>query len=315
MSKAPQHESTFRSFTANQGADYAQNRRDYHSRLYEAVVDYHGSSGGQFDCLLDVGCGPGIAVRSLAPLFNHATAIDPSRGMIETAQALDSVPAKLGPIRFAVSTAEALGSDLSPPVHNGSVDLLVAATAAHWFDMAEFWKQAAQTVRVGGSVALWTSGSICTAARTPNHSAVQAAIDRLEEHVAEYLVPGNRLARTLYVDLALPWTLEIPVLEFDESTFVRKEWGAGDRSEPGDQFYAVQQPATLDALEKVVGTTSAVIRWREAHPSAVGTSYDVVTIMRTEIEQAFREVGVEPGNQVLEGGVSGVLLMLKRKAL
>jgi hypothetical protein len=50
-------EKTFSSYTKDQGANYAKLRRGYHPNLYKTVIDYHTSSGGKLDTLLDVGCG------------------------------------------------------------------------------------------------------------------------------------------------------------------------------------------------------------------------------------------------------------------
>jgi SAM-dependent methyltransferase len=307
-------EETFRAFTEKQGANYAQNRRDYHPDFYQTIIDYHTSGGGQFDTLLDVGCGPGTATRALGSLFTHAIGIDPSEGMISTARKLGGVTATSDPIRFEVSTAEDLGSQLSTPIHNGSVDLITAATAAHWFDMPAFWRRAAQVLKPGGSVAIWTSASISVSPSTPNSAGVQAAIHKLAKSLEEYIVLGNRLNHELYVNLPLPWTSPSPVPEFDEASFVRKEWGTGPGSEPGDRFYFNQQPANLDMLENMLGTASPVTRWREAHPEDVGTERDVVRILRRDIEKLFREAGVEQGKELIQGGVAGVLLMVKRKS-
>jgi trans-aconitate 3-methyltransferase len=289
-----------------------QARQDYHPRLYNAVIDHHRSTGGQFDTLLDVGCGPGIAVRGLASHFNHAIAIDPSEGMIESALAIPNPPAKVTPIRFAVSTAEALGSDLSPPVADVSIDLLTVATAAHWFDMPKFWAHAAEVVKPGGTVALWCAGGISISPTTLNHERVQAAIDKLEDSIQDYIVTGNRIARSQYVDLLLPWTVEPSVLEFDKTSFVRKEWGHGEALEPGEEFYTMNTVG-LDMLEKVVGTSSPVIRWREANPEKVGTETDVVKVMRREIEDVFADTGVAKGKEILRAGAKGVLLLVKRR--
>ncbi|KAK0611693.1 S-adenosyl-L-methionine-dependent methyltransferase [Immersiella caudata] len=305
-------ETTFRAFTSQQGSDYAQYRHDYHPRLYNAVIDHHKATGGQFDALLDVGCGPGIAVRSLAPLFEYATAIDPSAGMIESALAIDNPSAKSGPIRFAVSSAEFLGADLSPPIPDASIDLLTAATAAHWFDMSKFWPRAAEVVKPGGTVAIWCAVGICISPTTANHERVQAAIDNFDVLLEDYIVAGNRISRSEYVDLPLPWTVEPPVSEFDRDSFVRKEWGQREGLEPGEEFYNVTT-AGLGMLEKVMGTSSPVIRWREANPEKAGTEEDVVKMTRREIEEAFRDAGVEKGKEDLRAGVKGVLLLAKRK--
>jgi ubiquinone/menaquinone biosynthesis C-methylase UbiE len=138
-------EKTFTSYTQKQGAHYAQNRADYHPDLYKGIIEHHTSTGGQLDTLIDVGCGPGTAARALAPHFAHVIGLDPSQGMIDNARALAGTSSTSEPIRFEISSAEALGSDVVPPVRDSSVDLITASAAAHWFDMAQFWPQAANS--------------------------------------------------------------------------------------------------------------------------------------------------------------------------
>lgn len=307
-------EKTFRSFSKEQGKNYAEHRRDYHPKLYQIIIDHHTSTGGQLDTIVDVGCGPGQAIRALAPRFTHAFGIDPSEGMISTARSLGGATSTAEPIRFEVSTAEDLSS-LSPPIPDGSIDLITAATAAHWFDLPRFWPQAARILKPGGSVALWSGGPMVVDSSMPNHAAIQAAIDSHKDLLKDYMLLGNRLPNDLYVELPLPWTIATPVPEFDKATFLRKEWNTDDGSEPGDEFFAQPQiPLDLDTLEKVLGTASPVIRWREAHPEAVGTDHDVVREIRLKIERILHEAGVEKGKEILKGGVSGVLLVVKKKA-
>jgi len=200
------------------------------------------------------------------------------------------------------------------PIPDGSVDLIIAATAAHWFDMSIFWPRAAQVLKPGGSVALWTSSSVRVHPSTPNSAAIQGVLDKLDERVKDYMVSGNWLTRNFYVGLPLPWTLATPVMDFDEATFFRMEWNTGSTSESADQFFANQEPADLDTVEMVLGTSSPVTRWREAHPDAVGTERDVVRMTRMEIERLLHEAGVEKGKEIVKAGVAGVLLIVKKKA-
>ncbi|RFU24566.1 hypothetical protein B7463_g11780, partial [Scytalidium lignicola] len=304
---------TFRSFNHEQGQNYAEHRRGYHHKFYEILLDRHTSTGGQLDTVLDVGCGPGMAVRALAPRFAHAIGLDPSEGMTSTARSLGGTSSTSEPILFHISTAEDLGANLSPPIPDGSVDLITAATAAHWFNMSHFWPRAAQVLKPGGSVALWTTSTIRVDSSVPNCVAIQSAIDNLSAQLTDYMLPGNLLARGLYTNLPLPWMLATPVLEFDETTFWRKEWNTGDESTPEDEIFGAQQPANLDVLEKILGTTSPVARWREAHPDAVGTEDDLVRITRRDIERSLHEAGVEEGKELLKACVQGVLLVVKRK--
>lgn len=302
-------EKTFSSYNKEQGKAYAQIRRDYHPSVYQAIIDHHLSTGGQLDTLLDVGCGPGTAAHALAPRFAHAIGVDPSEGMIATARSLGDVKSTSEPIRFEVSTAEELGEKLSPPIKDHSIDLITAANAAHWFDMSRFWPSAARVLKPGGSVALWTSGHICAHPSMPNADAIQVAIARIEEeHLMPYYERGNLLTRNRYLDLPLPWTLAQPAPEFDESNLFRKEWNVAGK------FFAGQREVDLDTFEKMMSTGSAVTRWREAHPEAVGTEHDVVRMLRREIERLLHEAGVETGQEMVKGAVQGVLLMVKKKA-
>lgn len=302
-------EKTFRSYKQEQGEAYARARPDYHPFLYETVINWHISTGGRLDTLLDVGCGPGNAARALAPRFAHAIGLDPSEGMIATARAVGGVSSSSKPVRFEVSTAEELGGNLSPPVQDSSVDLIIAANAAHWFDMSGFWPSAARVLKPGGSVALWTTGQIRTHPSMPNAAAIQAAIEQHQEsHLKPYYTPGSILAHNRYVDLPLPWMLEQPVPEFDESTFFRKDW------DDGEKFVVGPSEVDLDIFEKLMATASNVTRWREAHPDDVGTERDVLRILRREIERLLHEAGVEKGKEKLKGTVHGALLMVKKKA-
>lgn len=306
-------EKTFRSFNREQGANYAQHRRDYHPRLYQILFDYHQSTGGRLDLLLDVGCGPGTVVRTLAPRFARAVAVDPSEGMLEVARSLGGTSGSQEPIRFEVSTIEEVSTRLDPPIADGSVDMIIAATAAHWFDMNVFWPQAARLLRPGGTVALWCSGHMMVDPTIPNGAALQAALDKFEVALDDYMVPGNRMARSLYADLPLPWTLETPVPGFDKTSFVRKVWDNKPGAEPIDQFYAgPAQAAPVSMLTAVLATTSPYVRWQEANPEEVGTDSDPLRVMRNEMDALVEGLGSDGKPGLISGGVAGVLLMVKR---
>lgn len=303
-----QKEVTFSSYNQGQGEAYAAIRRDYDPSVYDAILHQHTSTGGQLTTLLDVGSGPGTSVRQLAPQFKHAIAIDPSAGMIAAARKLGGVSGDREPICFEVSSAEDLGSDLQRPVEDGSVDLITAATAAHWFDMDRFWPAAARVLKPGGSVAFWNSGGIRAHPSLPNSTAIQAVLDAAEGiELKPYMNRGNYLARGRYVDLPLPWTLAQPEPAFDEASFFRKEW---DVDEP---FYKGEVEVGLDGFEKIMGTSSPVARWREAHPDAVGTEEDLVRKIRRNIERLLHEAGVEKGKEVLKGAIQGALIVVKKK--
>jgi ubiquinone/menaquinone biosynthesis C-methylase UbiE len=97
---------------------------------------------------LDVGCGTGIFTRLLAvalPQSFTVLGVEPSADMRETATAR-SDPG--GHTRFTAGHAEAL------PVAPGSVVLVTAATAAHWFDRPRFYAEAARALAPSGALAI-----------------------------------------------------------------------------------------------------------------------------------------------------------------
>ncbi|KEF56875.1 uncharacterized protein A1O9_07065 [Exophiala aquamarina CBS 119918] len=303
-----QKEKTFLSYNHEQGKAYAQVRRDYHPNVYQTVLDYHTSTGGQLDTLVDVGCGPGNATRQLGMHFNHAVGLDPSQGMISMARSLGGSTSTSEAVRFEISDAQELGANISPPIQDSSVDLIIAATAAHWFDMSGFWPRAARVLKPGGSVAIWTTGEPRTDPNLPNAIAIQAAVEEHEErNLRPYFEPGNLLNRNRYRDLLLPWTLPQPVPEFDESAFIRKEW------DYGDQFIVGEPEVDLDTFEKVWASASAQTRWYQAHPDDVGTERDPVKMLRRKLEALLHDAGVEKGKEWLRGAVGGTLLVVKKK--
>lgn len=128
MASQTETEKTFRSYTKDQGQNYAQHRPKYSQALYDDIISHHMSTGGRLENALDVGCGPGIATFAVAQSFANTIALDPSEGMITTARSLLSKEQTKGNVRFEVSTAEDIDPALVP---DGSVDLITAATCAH----------------------------------------------------------------------------------------------------------------------------------------------------------------------------------------
>jgi len=300
-------ETTFRSYSPSSSKLYAQLRRKYHPSVYTAILTHHTSTSGQLSHVLDLGCGPGLATQDLAPHFAHATGLDASPNMISFAQTLGLKTASAEPVDFRVSTAEAMDG-----IADESVDLITAANAAHWFDMPAFWTRAAQVLRPGGSVALWTSGEIAAHSDTPNWRAINEAFARFkEEEMKPYFERGNFLVQDGYVDLGMPWDVEPPIGGFERAGLWRRVWDAEE-----EEFMVGQDvPISAEAFERMWATSSPVTRWRKAHPGAEGTEGDVVRRLRRDVERLLAEVGVEGGEAVLRGTSAGVVVMVKKRGL
>ncbi len=85
------------------------------------------SSMGSGDSVLDIGCGPGVAVRYSARLGATVTGVDPAPVMLRVARLLTRSSAK---VRYAMGAAEDV------PLSEGSVSVVWSiATVHHWSDI------------------------------------------------------------------------------------------------------------------------------------------------------------------------------------
>jgi trans-aconitate 3-methyltransferase len=314
--EAPPSDPTFRYYTATQAASYQAGRPAYPDALTQTILTHHTSTGGQLTTLVDVGCGPGTATRSFAPYFSRAFGVDPSIEMINAGRASVESSSETPLIHFAVSSAEALpGPELTAHLPPSSVDLLTAATAAHWFDMAAFWPRASSLVRPGGTVAFWTGASYyCHPHTTPNAAAVQRVLNRLEhERLAPFKTKGNEISNSMYRELVTPWDVEASLggtardLGFPREEFVRKEWNVDGEVGVGEKFFRGHQVVSLEQFAQGCGTASMVTRWREAHPELVGTEEDVIGVTVRELREALG------GREWFEVGTATALLLFKRR--
>ena len=109
---------------------------------------------GEYNDVLDVGCGTGWATQAMIDRFRPAriTGVDPSEGMLEQFQA------KLGNLDgVEVSLVHAGVEDM--PVAPASFDLAICSMAYHWFQHR--WvaaEQIARALKPGGVVAILCSG-------------------------------------------------------------------------------------------------------------------------------------------------------------
>jgi SAM-dependent methyltransferase len=87
---------------------------------------------------LDVGCGAGLSTRALAGLVDHCIGLEPAESMLKwrTEVAPDA--------DFLVGTAETL------PLHDASVDLIVAAGSLNYVKLELFFPRAVRLLRPGG---------------------------------------------------------------------------------------------------------------------------------------------------------------------
>jgi SAM-dependent methyltransferase len=125
---------------------YARARPSYPPALFTDLARLAPGRHLAWDC----GTGNGQAAVRLAAEFEAVFATDPSSAQLAEAEPHPRVTYHL--------TAES-GSGLAP----GSVDLVTAAQAAHWFDLEPFYIEVTRVLREDGVCAIWCYG-LCSIA-------------------------------------------------------------------------------------------------------------------------------------------------------
>lgn len=133
--------SAFKDHFSERSADYAANRPTYPPQLARFLAEQ--SPGLRL--ALDCGCGTGQLSVQLVEHFAQVVATDASAAQIAAATPHSCVS-------YRVAPAEASG--LAP----ASAGLIVAAQAAHWFDLDAFYAEAKRVAVPGALLALVTYG-------------------------------------------------------------------------------------------------------------------------------------------------------------
>jgi SAM-dependent methyltransferase len=212
---------------------YAEFRPQYNDRLRELIQGYH---QGKHELALDVATGTGQVSRVISPYYKYVHASDISPVMVEHAVPIPNVS-------YSQGTGERLEEA------DGSVDLVISAQAAHWFDQPAFEAEVSRVLRPGGTVAIlgysW--------AFIIGHSRVRDVVEQLALGPLEpYWDEGRAILDGLYADWAFP------ALEDCE----RREW----RGNETDGGFIGFRDMTMDSLKAYLGTWSAYENWKAKHP-------------------------------------------------
>ncbi|RGP74465.1 trans-aconitate 3-methyltransferase [Fusarium longipes] len=303
----------FRNYSAQQASNYAEGRLGYSEKLIEFITSQHKSTGGKDEIVLDVGCGPGPATRLLAPRFDVAYGADPGESMIKKAQEIGGTSANGNPIMYTLSSAEEV--DKIDGLGNSSVDLITAATAAHWFDMTKFWKAAAKLLKPGGTVAIWTA---FRQSDTSGGNEIQAIIDDFRENVlGPYNSAGTQLTEDGYVDLIMPWDDSTTALLYDRQSSSRHELSVKDGYFPSTyllhtEAHDIPLDEKLHKFEKLINSFGSVNRWQEANPELVGTEDDIVKVLMRKIRKAAENNGGSLDFSSLAGKFAIAVIIVKK---
>lgn len=117
---------------------YAKYRPSYPSELFEYILQFVAEK----ECAWDCATGNGQAAVVLANDFKIVEATDLSEAQLKNAVQKEN-------IRYRVSTAE------QTPFADNSFDLITIATAYHWFNWKEFYKEATRVGKADAVVAAW----------------------------------------------------------------------------------------------------------------------------------------------------------------
>lgn len=133
-------------------ANYVKYRPDYPREIVTWLTKQGALTTDSI--VADVGCGPGISSRMFLENGNPVIGVEPNEAMREAAKEL---LADLSGFTLANGTSE------NTTLDNGSVDLIVAAQAFHWFEPEPTRREFKRILKPGGHVALiWNERQLDT---------------------------------------------------------------------------------------------------------------------------------------------------------
>lgn len=181
---------------------YAAHRPTYPAEIIEALCARAVAVGGP-KVAIDIGCGTGIATLALAHGLPdwRIIAAEPNADMLAKARA---TCAGLENVAFADNGAEAL------PGGAGSASLVLAAQALHWFDLTEFFAEAARVLVPGGIVAVLYNN---------RQNAVSAVLSEIESYLEDCEPSYSRNYRARDTEALLAG-----LDDFEEGERVRSVW-------------------------------------------------------------------------------------------
>jgi SAM-dependent methyltransferase len=178
----------FKDHFSDRAARYATYRPHYP----KALGDYLAGLAPRRGTAWDVGCGSGQMSTLLGDHFDRVIATDASAEQIARAEIHPHV-------EYAVASAEQSG------IASGSVDLIVAAQAVHWFDLPRFYMEVRRVGRPDAMVALVAYGV------TLMEPAVLPVVDHFYWEVLDQWWPPERKHIELdYREIAFPFAEVAP---------------------------------------------------------------------------------------------------------
>jgi SAM-dependent methyltransferase len=236
----------FKDHFSGAAQDYAAHRPTYPA----ALADFLAEAAPRRRVAWDAGCGSGQLSALLGDRFEHVLATDGSAEQIACA-------APHPRIEYRQATAEASG------LAAGSVDLAVAAQAAHWFDLPAYYAEVRRVASSGAIVAQTVYNLVEV------NEGVDLVVRRFyADKLGAYWPPERRHVEANYATLPFPFD-RIPAPKFE----LASRWDLAHfigylRSWSG--VVAMEKalgPAPLDALQRELtplwgpAGSSRAVRW------------------------------------------------------
>lgn len=192
----------FQDHFSRQSEIYLKARPTYPENLFEFLASISPSTKICWDCAT----GNGQAAISLAQHFEKVIATDGSEQQIKNAMLRNN-------IQYEIGTAEKSGL----PEH--TVDLITAATAAHWFNHDLFYTEVIRVTKPNGILALWTY----------SEAKITTPIDELMEwfmydFLYNYWPDGRWYVRNQYNTLPFPFEQLTTPNFFCTINWKREQW-------------------------------------------------------------------------------------------
>jgi ubiquinone/menaquinone biosynthesis C-methylase UbiE len=175
---------------------YKRYRRDYPNELIEYVIAYlKEKHRGPYNLAVDVGCGNGQATKQFSKFFDWVYGFDVSENQIKQATDLEQAHPNL---KFFTSPSESLELD------DSSVDLVFVATAIHWFNIDDFFKECKRILKPNGVLAVW---SYFLEKFKCNNESIAIELNRLYGEFFDFVEPSPNLdhLRTRYNNIQPPF--------------------------------------------------------------------------------------------------------------
>lgn len=215
--------SNFSDHFSSHAMEYSHYRPLYPIELIDYLAELSPSKKLAWDC----GCGNGQLATLLTKHFTKIIATDASFAQIKNAIALP-------PIEYLCASAE------KSPLQTNSVDLIVVAQAAHWFDLPSFYAEVQRVAKPNAIIALISYNLLKI-----NETLDKVIVDFYQNTLGKYWPPERKYVENNYADLFFPFP-RLPSPQF----LMQAIWSLEE------VLHYIKTWSAIRAIEKDLGTCS-----------------------------------------------------------